>query len=81
MAAFDKDGMYLLNVKTGEYEQIASVDLIKASSEWTTSSDRFFDGVSKTVYDGCLYFNYGSTVLQFGQKGVRFFELGGNNIN
>ena len=81
VAAFDKDGMYLLNVKTGEYKQIASVDLIKASPEWTTSSDRFFDGVSKTVYDGSLYFNFGSTVLQFGQKGVRLFELSGNNIN
>ena len=81
VAAFDKDGMYLLDIKTGEYEQIVSVDLIKASPEWTTSSDRFFDGVSKTVYDDCLYFNYGSTVLQFGQNGVRLFELSGNNIN
>ena len=72
IAAFDEDGMYLLDVKTGNYEQIYSINLREAS-DWLP--ERFFQGISKTVYNGKLYYNFGSHIIEYSPDGVRSFDL------
>ena len=72
VAAFDKDGMYLLDIKTGEYEQIYSMNLKEASDYL---SERFFEGISKTVHNGKLYYNFGAQIIEYSPDGVRTFDL------
>jgi hypothetical protein len=72
VAAFDKDGMYLLDIKTGEYEQIYSMNLKEASDYL---SERFFEGISKTVHNGKLYYNFGAQIIEYSPDGVRTFDV------
>ncbi len=72
VAAFDKDGMYLLDIKTGEYEQIYSMNLKEASDYLP---ERFFEGISKTVHNGKLYYNFGAKIIEYSPDGVRTFDL------
>ncbi len=67
------DGLYLLDVKKGEYEMIVPLDLSALGIAGFNSFTR--DVITKTVYGGKLYFQYGSTVLEYSDGGVRTFHL------
>lgn len=71
--ALGADGLYLLDVKKGEYEIIVPLDLSALGIARFNSFTR--DVITKTVYGGKLYFQYGSTVLEYSDGGVRTFQL------
>ncbi len=75
VVAFDNDGFYLVNVVTGDRRMIAAVTLPIDSTEWSQYPEFYYVGVSKTTYNGNLYFNYGSNILEYSPEGTRIYKL------
>lgn len=71
VAAFDENGFYLLDVESKEYRGVSCVDLVSVCGY---DPDHFFYSVSKTEYNGRLYFKYGDRVLEYGEDGALTFE-------
>lgn len=70
IAAFDENGAYLLDISTGEYEKIASIEQItgvSAPGYWIMNE------ISKTVFNGKLYFRFGGRITEYGPEGIRTF--------